>query len=301
MEAIITLPAYADYIEQAANYDIVSAVRLNTVLPIREKLEDFLQSLMDKIKPKELWIDLKCRQLRIVNSSYVPYYYLDISHKIKVKTPVEVTFSAGEFSAIIKKIENGDRLIIEEISPIPLGSGMSLSIADPNLQIEGYLTQRDKDYIAAAKKMGLHNFILSYVEQESDIKDVLSLDPKAKIIAKIESKKGLEFVDKVYPKYKNKVRLMAARGDLYNELDKPHEILNAVKKIINTDKNAIAASRIFPSMKKARVPECQDLGDVGYLLEIGYKTLMFGDVLCFKKESLFSALNLLEAVKEDYR
>ncbi|MEW6365338.1 MAG: pyruvate kinase [Acidobacteriota bacterium] len=300
MKAIITLPAYADYIEKAASQDIVCAVRFNTVLPVREKLDDFLPAFAEKVAPKELWVDLKCRQLRVVNSAYVPYYYLDISHRISVNTPTEASFCSGEFSAMIRKVENGNRLVIEEISPVPLGSGMSLSIADPSLKIEGYLTGRDKEYVEAAAKAGLHNFMLSYVEQESDIQDLLALDPNARIIAKIESKKGLDFVEKIYPKYKRTVRLMAARGDLYNELERPHQILRATKQIIACDKRAIAASRIFSSMRKSRVPQSQEVGDVGFLYELGYQTLMFGDEICFQREALFSALNLLDAIDRDY-
>ena len=300
MDVILTLPAYADHVAEAAAVDVVSGVRFNTVLPVREKLVDFLRAYAAKIEPKRLWIDLKCRQLRIVSSAYVPYSTIDISHKIRVKTPVEATFCAGAFTATIRSIENGSRLIIDEVSPVPLGSGMSLSIADPGLVIEGYLTERDESFIAAAKKAGIHDYVLSYVEQESDVKDLLALDPKAQILAKIESRKGLEFVDRVYPKLKGRVRLMAARGDLYHELERPHQILNATRQIIRADASAVGASRLLSSMKKSRVPESAELGDLGYLLELGYRTVMLGDELCFDRKALMGAIAVLRAVAADY-
>src|SRR5256885_15258376 len=60
-------------------------------------------------------------------------------YKPRVEPPVEAPFGRGAFPAIVRAIENGDRLIIDEVSPVPLGAGMSLSIADPTLEIEGYL------------------------------------------------------------------------------------------------------------------------------------------------------------------
>lgn len=299
MEVFVTLPAYADHVAEAAALEVVSAVRFNTVLPVREPLPEFLRAYRAKVG-KPLWIDLKCRQLRIMASAYVPYSYLDISHKIRVRTPVEATFCGGAFRAIVRSVENGDRLIIDEVSPVPLGSGMSLSIDDPSLEIEGYLTDRDRAFVAAAVEVGLHDYMLSYVEQESDLTELLALDPQARIIAKIESRKGLEFVSNVYPRLAERVRLMAARGDLYHELLRPHEILNATKQILRADPRAVAASRLLSSMKKSRVPECAELGDLGYLLELGYGSLMLGDEICFDRQALLGALAVLAAVAADY-
>jgi len=299
MDVIVTLPAYADYVEDIASRDIVSAVRFNTVLPVREPLRDFLRAYAARVAPKKLWIDLKCRQLRIVHSAYVPYSYLEISHKIRVRTPVEATFCAGTFTAIIKTVENGNRLIIEEVSPVPLGSGMSLAISDPSLVIEGYLTDRDKAYVEAARAVGIHDYLLSYVEQEGDVTDLLALDPEARIVAKIESKKGLDFVAGAWPKYRDRVRLMCARGDLYHELDRPHQVLSATKRIVKADAAAVAASRLLSSMKKSRVPDCPDLGDFGYLIEVGYRSFMLGDELCFSRDALVGALSLIQATAAD--
>ena len=47
---------------------------------------------------------------------------------------------------------------------------------------------------------------------------------------------------------------MAARGDLYVEVDRPHLILNAMEKIIKADPNAIAASRMLNSLKNTVEP-----------------------------------------------
>lgn len=300
MEVFVTLPARADYVEEVAALDIVSAVRFNTVLPVTEPLSDFLRRYAQRIAPKPLWIDLKGRQLRIMHSAYIPYSYLEISHSISVDTPVEASFCSGQFTATVTDVQGGNRLLIDEVSPVPLGSGMSLSIAHPSLRIHGYLTQRDRAYVAAARQVGIHNFMLSYVEQASDLADLRALDPEANIIAKVESETGMAFTTGTAIS-DDRVRLMAARGDLFNELERPHHILNATKRIVRADPNAIAASRFLSSTRRSGVPSCSDLSDLGYVLELGYRAIMLGDELCFDRRTLLTVLNVLDAVFSEYR
>lgn len=300
MKAIVTIPPYAPYIKKVARHSAVEGVRLNTVMPIKESLEEMMQRVSKELYGKDFWIDLKCRQIRVTNYASVPYEHLEISHDIKVDTPVTAYFHDGTEEATIARID-GRKIIMLDGPKRVVGPGESINIPHPSLEISGYFTEKDKEYITAAKNSGLHKYMLSYVEQESDITSLLELDDKAEIVAKIESPKGLEFVDSVYPKYKDNVRLMAARGDLYVEVGRPHRILSAVKKIVKANPNAIAASRIFPSLKQNPVPVCSEISDVGYLMEIGYKTAMIGDDVCFNEHSVLSALNLLEAIEENYR
>ena len=162
------------------------------------------------------------------------------------------------------------------------------------------MTDQDKRYIEAAKKVGVHDYMLSYVENKQDIEDVLALDPHANIVAKIESHGGLNFIRKEYPSLKDRVNLMAARGDLFVEVGRPHKILETTRRIVEADKDAIAASRIFTSLRNSYSPACQDLSDIGFLKEIGYQHLMIGDDICFKEDSIMSALNLLHAIDASY-
>ena len=73
------------------------------------------------------------------------------------------------------------------------------------------------------------------------------------------------------------MRLMAARGDLYIEVEKPHKILGAARQIVDADPKAIAASRLLGSLTHNYSPSCPDLTDIGFLLEIGYRHFMVGD------------------------
>lgn len=305
MEVISTIPPYAGYIKRVARHPIISGVRLNTVMPVKESLEELIGRISKEVFPKDVWIDLKCRQIRVTNYATTPYQHLEISHKIKVDTPVKVFFSDGDEHATLADVMDGNKLIMLDGPKRVVGPGESINIPDPSLVIEGYLTEKDKNYINAAKKVGVHNYMLSYVESVEDIDEVLGLDPDAKILAKIESKKGLEFVEKEFPTYSallepGRLHLMAARGDLYVEVDPPHKILNEVRKIAKADPEAVIASRIMGSMQKTSTPSCQDLSDVGYLLMCGYKRFMVGDDLCFDERALMSALNVMEGIRKDF-
>ena len=98
----------------------------------------------------------------------------------------------------------------------------------------------------------------------------------------------------------NYLSLMAARGDLYVEVDKPHEILDAVKLIVDKDPDAMAGSRILLSLVDKPVPSCADLSELAWLYDIGYRRMLLCDELCLKDQFLSSAVNVFEAFKKSY-
>ncbi len=296
MKAIVTTPPYSPFIDEVVAHPIVSGVRLNTVMPIKGNLEDTLKNLQDKVKDKDLWIDLKCRQLRIVGYWTPPYTEIQLSHKIKVKTPVNAYFGKDGDRATILEVD-GNKIITQEGPKRVVGPGESVNIIDPSLSIEGYFTDTDKRYIEAGIKLGINKYMLSFVEKKNDIEAFKKLYPNADIVAKIESQKGLDYVNNYW---KGEARLMAARGDLYIEVSKPHKIIKAVNDIIRKDENAIVASRILESLAYKLEPSCSDIGDVDSLMNIGYKTFMFGDEICMERDSIISGLNLLECMIDQY-
>jgi pyruvate kinase len=334
MRTIFTIPPYAPFIKDLMRNRTVVGARLNTVMPLKGSLEDELTRMKDLVYPKKLWLDLKCRQVRVTRGYYFnapkdpitfkqggktvvldpsnprvkgsvvtpPWNMIEVDHNMKLDTtkPRHCYFNDGLDSAYVAKIVDGNKLIMLDGPKKIVGSGESINIMHPSLEIEGYLTDLDKQYIETAKNIGNHNYMLSYVEKESDITDLLDLDPRANIVAKIESEKGLEFVANHYSNYKDNVRLMAARGDLYVEVNRPHKILSALKQIIEADPNAIAASRILGGLRNSAVPSCADICDLGFLTEVGYQTVMVGDDICFDKDAAYSAINIVEAVSNDY-
>ncbi|HIG98726.1 TPA: hypothetical protein HA231_04860 [Candidatus Woesearchaeota archaeon] len=296
VNAIVTMPPYAPYLREVLAHPIVSGIRFNTVMPVRN-LEETVKQLAGEAatQGKELWVDLKCRQLRIRAYAVPPFTEIELTHNISVDPGARAYFSDGRESATVVAA-NGNKLIMLEGPKRVVGPGESVSIPHPSLKVEGYLTDTDKQYVEAGLRIGLHNYLLSFVEGSADIEGIKRLDPAAAVIEKIESLAGLNYVENEW----HGGRLMAARGDLYMQVSKPHHMLRALEQVISKDKNAVVASRIFPSLVESLEPSCQDIGDVDNLLRMGYRTFMFGDDICFRRDSIMSGLNLLRAVAERY-
>lgn len=290
VRAIVTAPPYADYLEEVAEHSLVCGFRLNTVMPVREGPAEALSRLRALGQP--LWVDLKGRQLRVVGAAVPPYTEVLLSHSIQVDTPVDAFFSDGKECVRVVAVD-GHRLILEDGPRRLVGPGEAVDIVHPSLRIEGTLTETDCAYLEAMKELGLKRVMLSYVEQPSDVQEVQSLLPGAEVMLKIESERGLEYAKKHGSSHG---RLMAARGDLYIEVLRPHRIVGALRDIIAADGEAVVASRILDSLSHHPVPNCADIGDVAFLLSLGYRTFLIGDVICFRRDTLLEALNLLEAI-----
>ncbi|MCQ3953562.1 hypothetical protein FBQ83_13450 [Chloroflexi bacterium CFX5] len=290
MNAIVTVPPYASFIDEIAAHPLVSGLRLNTVMPLRESKRDVLARLSKFKQP--LWVDLKGRQLRVAEPAMPPFTEIKLSHAVKVHTPVDAYFSDGNERVRVAAVD-GKRLIMEDGPRRMVGPGESVNIVHPSLQIEGTLTETDREYLAAMKELGLTKVMLSYVESVADVEEVKNLLPNAEVVCKIETQKGLDFARREKSEHG---QLMAARGDLYVEVLQPHKIIPALKDIIQADPNAIVASRILDSLAWTPVPVSADISDIAFLLEIGYRAFMLGDQVCMKRDSAIEALNVLAAI-----
>ncbi|HAE60544.1 MAG TPA: hypothetical protein DCG54_13840 [Anaerolineae bacterium] len=294
ISVIVTVPPYAPFVEEVAAHPIVSGLRLNTVMPLRAGPGEALDRLSRY--GQALWVDLKGRQLRVVGAAIPPFSEIFLSHTIRVETPVDAFFSDGREMGRIVAVD-GNRIILEDGPRRLIGPGESVNIVHPSLKIDGTLTETDRAYLAAMRERGLKNVMISFAESPADADEVRALLPGAEVVQKIESLSGLEYARQSRARHG---QLMAARGDLYVEVARPHHILNALKTIIQVDPNAIVASRILDSLAYQPIPESADLGDLGFLLEIGYRTFMLGDQVCLKRDTVIEALNLLQEIGKSY-
>jgi pyruvate kinase len=290
VRAIVTSPPYATYLDEVAEHSLVSGFRFNTVMPLRESPVEALQRVCRYGQP--VWVDLKARQLRVVGAAIPPYTEVHISHRIKVQTPVDAFFSDGKERVRVVAVD-GNRLILEDGPRRLIGPGESVNIIHPSLEVEGTLTTTDREYIAAMSALEMNTLMLSYVESRDDVEALLTLLPDADLMLKIETEKGLSFAQEYGTRFGH---LVAARGDLFVEVLQPHRIVGALRSLVGLDPGAAVASRIFDSLSRHPVPESADIGDVAFLLSIGYRTFILGDQVCLQRESVLEALNLLEAV-----
>ncbi len=290
VRAIVTAPPYAAFLDAVARHPLVCGFRLNTVMPLKGGPADALDRLRALGRP--LWVDLKGRQLRVVGAAIPPYTEVRLSHPIRVETPVDAFFSDGNEHARIAAVD-GDRIILEDGPRRLIGPGESVNIVHPSLEVEGTLTETDRAYLAAMRETDLKRVMLSYVESPADVEEVRGLLPEAEIMLKIETRRGLDYARQHGA---SQGRLVAARGDLYVEVLRAHRVIGALRDIIAADPEAVVASRMFDSLAHHPVPASADIGDAAFLLSLGYRTFMLGDMVCLRRDTVLEALNLLEAV-----
>jgi len=290
VSAIVTAPPYAPHLAEVVRHPLVSGLRLNTVMPLSEPVVEVLSRLQRLGKP--LWVDLKGRQLRVVGAAIPPYTYLQLSHPIEVRTPVDAFLADGREHVRIAAVD-GNRVILENGPHRLVGPGESLNIVHPSLRVEGTLTECDRQYLAAMRQLGLRRIMLSYVESPADVDELRGLLPDAEVLCKIESRRGLAFARRHRSSHGH---LVAARGDLYVEVGRPHRIVSALKQVIDADHDALLASRLFDSLAHHPVPSSADISDAALAYTLGYRTFVLGDAICFDRDQVTAALNLLQAV-----
>ena len=313
----------------------LSGIRLNSAMMDVAELDTELELVRTSPAAVPLYFDVKGRQLR-VEEVYPDRDHLDLrlNHPINVRTPVPVLFKAGADRAMLERVEEGGRRLIFHGGPkFMVKAGESLHIRDMSLEVHGdQFSQLELEKIEKVRRAGFTKYFLSYVETERDVDEFLSLVGRdVEVELKIENKKGLQFVADTFKKRDN-LSLVAARGDLYVEVDRPHHILDALKLIIAKDPHALVGSRLMlsvvgapaPEIRQALamiteenidaetarkilmsviaqpVPSCADFCEAAWLYDIGYRRMMLCDELCLKEELLVPAVNAFHSFRNSY-
>jgi hypothetical protein len=319
----------------------LAGIRLNSAMINNPELERELSALQSFGSTVPLYFDAKGRQARVrwVNTANAAHLDLRLNHPISVKTPVRVLFKAGADSAILERLEEGGQRLIFRGGPLYMvHPGESIHILNPSFIIGGSLfTDEEKAKLEKVRAAGFTRYFLSYVECQKDIDEFRELvGPDALVMLKIENKRGLDFVVNGFKKMDNLI-LVAARGDLYIELEWPHHILKALELIIAKDPDACVGSRIFlsvvndlknqrvaetlklvrsPSFQKVDpkktvettllsfmnhdIPSCADFCELAWLHNVGYRTMMLCDELCLREDLLDFAVGAFDAFRHEY-
>ena len=282
----------------------LAGIRLNSAMLTAEQVAAELEHANQIGFPVELYFDVKGRQMRVEevidNDEYLD---LRLNHPIECDTPTLVLFKAGGDRGVLGRLlEGGRRLQFSHNPEFKVSMGESIHIRNANLRIKAdpLFSDFEMGRIEAARAGGVRKWFLSYVESQADIDAFREIVGDDEVLLKIESKAGLEFVARDYKKT-HSTRLVAACGDLYIELDMPHDILPAMKTIIKADPDAIAGSRMLLSIVREPVPSYADLAQLSWIHSIGYNTFMLCDELCLDGQQLGVAVNVFDAVKTTLR
>jgi pyruvate kinase len=279
---IATLPNLAsqERVQKILECPFIAGARFNTgVTTLMDATETvaLLNSLSNRYS-KPIWLDLKGRQLRITSWADPQYEAIELNHAISVVYPARIYFRGGEPCEIVRVKSN--RILVEPLPSEALGAGQSVNILAKELEIDGYLTETDKLYLAAGEALGMNQVMASFVESFYDFGEILQIMPDATIVSKIESVKGIGLVNHMLNSKVN-CDLMAARDDLYIETgQKPAQFMGYLRTIIAADPNAICASRIFASLERQKRASFADFADLTLMYELGYRRFMLGDNIC---------------------
>ena len=271
---IVTLPNLndEDSINEMIKYDEISAFRFNSgvnqLMSNNEVIERLLK--IREISGKKVWIDLKGRQLRVKSWGEVNYEAIELNHDIDIEYPAYVLFSDGTSCEIIRC--RGNKILLKSCPFHAVGKGQSLNISAKYLNINGYLTDLDKELIKLSGECGMNDYMASFVEGYEDLSEIFVLNKKCNIVCKIESLKGIKFILE-----NSNLNLMAARDDLFINSGCSYEMINYLKNIISKDKNAICASRIFSSLCKSGSVSLSDYEDLEFMYMLGYRNFMLQD------------------------
>lgn len=281
----------------------VAGIRMNGLLFKNSNLSEELAKVPTRASVP-LWFDAKGRQLRVEEAIYhTDHLELVMNHKITgLSLPHPIIFKAGEDWAMVESIDE-KRLVLraDGYPKYRVKPGDSVHFRNMRMTIDGPLfTEDEKNKIQQAVKYGAKNWYLSYVESRYDVDEFRELiGPESNLILKIENKKGLQFVARQVD-WKNahaRTNLACARGDLYVEVDKPHEIVAAQRLIIERDPDAMVGSRMLLSLFANNVPSCSDINELALLKSMGYKNFLLCDDLCKKGSALHRAVDTFVALK----
>jgi pyruvate kinase len=231
---------------------------------------------------KRLWIDLKGRQLRIVQWAVPTFGDIVLNHEIEVELPARIIFRGGESSEIVEV--RGNRVFVDPPPATAVGQGQAVNVHARRLEVKGYLTEEDEEYLDACGSLGIFDVMLSFVEGPEDIAVVRSLLPGVRPVLKIESPAGLAFVRSAGPEGLAGSRLMAARDDLMVNIGgNPAEMLPALEELVAIDPETILASRVFHGVEQKGTPSLADFSDVRLMELLGYRTFLLSDGLCLRR------------------
>lgn len=293
-----------ELIDEILQHPLVDAVRFNTGAPSPNTAYETLSQLKaSTLKP--IWIDLKCRQLRVIQWCAPYYSEIELNHEIEVELPAQIYFR-GQGWLDIRAVKKNKIYLIHPPEEA-IGKGQSVNISAKFLQIKGYFTEKDIEYIKAAELLDINYFMLSFYEEEEDLvmfKSQLKHPENAYIGLKIESLKGIEAIQELKELmdasnaflHEQKLTLVVARDDLLVNLrDEPTKIISVLEQCIKFDKYAIAASQFFSGLKHKGIC-ASDISDIHLIHSMGYGNFLLSDEICLRHFS--KAMSIWQQYKD---
>jgi len=156
---IATIPSLSN-MEKVKNIfanPYIAELRFNTGVQTATSIEETLKILksLSIQYQKKLWIDIKGRQLRVAKWADPLYSCVELNHKIQLVYPAQIYFRNGDKVSIMR-VKDGNKIFVDPLPRQALGAGQSVNIIAKEIEIDGYLTEQDKQYLLACEKAGIY-------------------------------------------------------------------------------------------------------------------------------------------------
>jgi pyruvate kinase len=211
-----------------------------------------------------------------------------------------VDFKAGEDAAKCVEIRDDTHFVFDGGPKYEVRAGESIHIRQEHEVGGKVFLDYELEKIERIRDLNFDRWYLSYVWDQRHVDEFRSLiGPDALLRLKIENQRGLDWVADGWRTQAN-TSLVAARGDLYVEIERPHEIMDACKLIIEKDPYATVGSRMLLSLVNQPVPRCADFSDLAWLYDVGFRNFLLCDELCLKEDLLAACVNIFDYFRDEY-
>lgn len=253
---------------------------LDRVASLIRKISPRISLILDtqgtKIRVKGLEKDIDVKDSLVISSNEksqgIKITYPNLHKHLNIGN--QILLDDGNIELKVTAIE-GEDIVCEVIQGGILKPNKTVNIPSMNL-VFPTLTEKDKEDIGNAMKLGYDFVCLSFVRDKNDVLAVKELleDSSIKIISKIENQLGLDSFDEIL---KVSDAIMIARGDLGVETpleDVPILQKRMIYQCRAAGKPVIVATQMLESMRENIRPTRAEVSDVANAVMDGADALM---------------------------
>ena len=228
------------------------------------------------------------------NNNKIMFYPPDTFQKLKIGDELDIGFNDLK-ARIIKK--NLKFMTLKTISAGIFENNKGVNLNNREIKLN-YLTEKDFKAIEIAKKFNIKFFALSFTNTQEDIIKFNQILPKQKKIFKIETKKAVSNINKLF-KFAN--NFLIDRGDLSKSIN-IENIPTAQRQIIKKslkykNKNIYIATNFLETMLYQKSPTRAEANDIYNSLEMGARGLVLAAETAIGKYPDMAVMFLKKMIK----
>jgi len=236
----------------------------------------------------------KTNELNSKSNVYITDLNLRNSFSLNIKEiynqvePDDIIYlNDGLIKLKVLKINHQEQIIqCEYLDYKEIKPEMGVNFINSNLKIP-IVSSKDESFIELAKNINNKNFMLSFVNNASDIKKTREILPEnSTIFTKIETQKAIKNLNKIIPESDH---IVIARGDLGVETDLfelPKTTQKIAEKCKKGKKNCILATEILKSMIESPRPSRAEITDIYFAIQNNIRSFLVSNETAIGKHPI---------------